>query len=543
MTRSARIEIEVDGDATGAVRAADRTSRAYKGLGRDLDGVDRRSRTAGGGLSGLAGGLRGLAGPAAIGAAGLRVAAGAAFSLAQSASDAGEAASAASTVFGAAYGQIEKAAAGAAQTVGLSRTAYLDSAKTFGVLGQAAGLTGGDLAGFSQETIGAAADMASFNNTSIDEAIAAIGSGLRGEAEPLRRFGILLDDATLRNKALELGLIKTTKDALTPQQKTLAAQNVVMGQLGAATGDFAKTSGGLANQQRIAKASSENLKAELGEGLLPITNTLVKGFNESVIPALRTAAGSLREGGSAATLAGGAFDVYRGKTDGASNAQLGLGVATKLATTPTRTLATFLTNAAGPALNGFRSGADKVRTALEKHPRVLEAGRAGLAALGRGMDGATKVAGVLSRAAGATLGAAFDIMGSAISNAIGLVDRLIGAWRSARDAISDAVGGIRRSLAQLPGGGLLDRILGTGGPTLALASGARSQGHSPALATAAAGSWSPSSVSSMFSGSAAVVSAPQTTVNIRVEGALDPLAVARQIEDLLRRYNIVIGRA
>jgi hypothetical protein len=39
----------------------------------------------------------------------------------------------------------------------------------------------------------------------------AIGSALRGEFEPIRQYGVLLDDATLRNRALKLGLIESAK--------------------------------------------------------------------------------------------------------------------------------------------------------------------------------------------------------------------------------------------------------------------------------------------------------------------------------------------
>ena len=41
------------------------------------------------------------------------------------------------------------------------------------------------------------ADLASFHNTSPEEAIEAIGSAFRGEAEPMRKYGVLLDDASL----------------------------------------------------------------------------------------------------------------------------------------------------------------------------------------------------------------------------------------------------------------------------------------------------------------------------------------------------------
>jgi hypothetical protein len=80
----------------------------------------------------------------------------------------------------------------------------------------------------------------------------------------------LLDDATLRNKAFQLGLIKTTKDALTPANKSLAAQAVILEQTRDAQGDFARTSDGAANQQRIMAANIENATAAIGNAFLPI---------------------------------------------------------------------------------------------------------------------------------------------------------------------------------------------------------------------------------------------------------------------------------
>ena len=78
--------------------------------------------------------------------------------------------------------------------------------------------------------------------------------GLRtvvGESEPIRNYGVLLDDATLRQEAFALGITKTTKDALTPQQKVLAAQSAIFKQTTDAQGDFARTSDSAANAQRI----------------------------------------------------------------------------------------------------------------------------------------------------------------------------------------------------------------------------------------------------------------------------------------------------
>lgn len=45
-------------------------------------------------------------------------------------------------------------------------------------------------------------------------------------------------------QALKMGLIETTTQALTPQQKVLAVQALIYEQTSAAQGDFARTSGG-----------------------------------------------------------------------------------------------------------------------------------------------------------------------------------------------------------------------------------------------------------------------------------------------------------
>lgn len=190
-------------------------------------------------------------------------------------------------VFGEASGSVFNFAENAAQALGQSKQDVLTAAGTFGTFGKSAGLAGQDLATFSNDFTTLASDLASFNNTSPEEAIMALGAGLRGEAEPLRRYGILLDDATLRQEALRLGLIETTRQALTPQQKVLAAQSAIYKQSSDAQGDFARTSDGLANQQRILKAELENVSIEIGEKLLPIAVDFAHFANDTLVPALK----------------------------------------------------------------------------------------------------------------------------------------------------------------------------------------------------------------------------------------------------------------
>lgn len=202
---------------------------------------------------------------AALGALGV-----AAFGAAKLASDFNEEASKSKVIFGNASTAIMDFSKTAATSLGQSQTEALKAAGTFGVLGRAAGLTGTDLGNMAVKFTTLATDLASFNNTSPEDAVLALGAGLRGEAEPLRRFGILLDDAALRSKALELGLVKSTKEALDPQTKSLAAQAIILEQTTLQQGDFARTADGAANKQRILTAQIKDAKTNIGKGFLPV---------------------------------------------------------------------------------------------------------------------------------------------------------------------------------------------------------------------------------------------------------------------------------
>lgn len=207
------------------------------------------------------------------------------------ASDLAEAANKLQQLFGDAAPKVQEWASGAATSLGMSKLAAEDAAATFGVFAKSAGLAGNQSVDFSEKMVGLAADLASFHNTSPEEAIDAIGAAMRGEQEPIRRYGILIDDATTRQEAMKLGIISTTKNALTPQQRVLAVQSLLFKQAGAAQGDFARTSGGLANQQRILAANLENSKAALGQAFIPVALEVSKVLNNTLLPAISATVG------------------------------------------------------------------------------------------------------------------------------------------------------------------------------------------------------------------------------------------------------------
>lgn len=202
------------------------------------------------------------------------------------ASDLNETISKTNVVLGDASGAVAEWSRGTASAMGMSQNTALQAASGFAVFGKSAGLVGEDLAEFSTGFVGLAADLASFSNTTPEQAIQAIGAALRGESEPIRSYGVLLDEATLRQEALALGIVQTTTQALTPQQRVLAAEAALWRQTADAQGDFERTSGGLANQQRILAANMENLSATVGTAFLPAMTSLTEAGNELVTAVL-----------------------------------------------------------------------------------------------------------------------------------------------------------------------------------------------------------------------------------------------------------------
>lgn len=214
------------------------------------------------------------------------------------ASDLAESVSKIETIFGTGAQGISDFSKTAAKELGISEQSVYDAAGTFGVFGKAAGLGGKDLTDFSNNFTTLSADLASFNNTNPEDAMQAIGAALRGESEPLRRYGVMLDDAALKAEAMAQG-IYDGKGPLTQQQKILAATGAIFKQTNDAQGDFAKTSGGLANQQRIFKAQLSNVVTTIGTKLLPIFMQVVDFVSTKLFPVIELLTSAFEKDGFA----------------------------------------------------------------------------------------------------------------------------------------------------------------------------------------------------------------------------------------------------
>ena len=266
-------------DVQGALKGIKRVGDDLGGMGSKLTSILPSFKTVA------------IAGTAAFGAI-----AASSFKLVSMASNLEESQSKVNTVFGASAGVINEFASTSAKSFGITKQAALEATGTFGNLIQAFGIGRGQAADMSTTLIGLAADLASFNNTSIEDAIQALRSGLSGETEPLKKYGVAMNDVRLKQEAMTLGLYDG-KGALDITAKTQAAYALILKDTSLAQGDFDRTSGGFANQMRILKASLSDAATELGTVLLPYFKTFVTFVNDNIVPGVMAFAETIGEKG------------------------------------------------------------------------------------------------------------------------------------------------------------------------------------------------------------------------------------------------------
>ncbi|MFH1740944.1 MAG: hypothetical protein ABIH23_18230, partial [bacterium] len=122
-------------------------------------------------------------------------------------------------------------------------------------------------------------DMASFYNLKPEEAFDKLRAGITGEAEPLKRLGILIDETTVKTYAYTNGIAKQGEE-LTNQQKVLARYGTIMRQTALAQGDMERTITSPANALRVMRAQVDQLMTTLGMAFLPVLQLVVSVLND-----------------------------------------------------------------------------------------------------------------------------------------------------------------------------------------------------------------------------------------------------------------------
>lgn len=188
------------------------------------------------------------------------------------ASRAEQAAGAVRSVFGDMAADVEKAAGMAATAVGLSSSQYSELASVLGAQLKNLGTPVDQLAGQTDQLITLGADLAAtFGGTTAD-AVGALSALLRGERDPIERYGV-----TIKQASIDAWLAANGFDGLTGSARTAAEAQATMAllleQTAAAQGQFTRETDTYAVQQQIANAQIDDALAKLGEVFLPIMQT------------------------------------------------------------------------------------------------------------------------------------------------------------------------------------------------------------------------------------------------------------------------------
>lgn len=197
------------------------------------------------------------------------------------ASDLNESVNAVNVMFGDAAAGIHALGGAAATDLGLTEGQFNGLAVSFGAFAKTIAGPGGDVAKTMDDLTKRGADFASVMNLQVADAATLFQSGLAGETEPLRKFGIDLSAASVQAYAVRTGLI-AAGDTMTEQQKVQARYGSLMEQTNKVQGDFKNTSGELANGMRILKANTLETAATFGAAFLPALKNVVGGLNQTV---------------------------------------------------------------------------------------------------------------------------------------------------------------------------------------------------------------------------------------------------------------------
>lgn len=196
-------------------------------------------------------------------------------------SDYNESLNAISVAYGDFVDDINKIAETSATDLGLSQLDFNAIATQFSSFAKT--IRSEDPASFIEELSTRGADFASVYNIEVSEALRLFQSGLAGETEPLRRFGIDLSAATVKGYAYANGIAEQGKE-LTEAQRQQAAYLALLDQTSITQGDFANTSDQLANRQRILNAQWEDAQAQLGLQLLPVLQDVLSFVSDELMP-------------------------------------------------------------------------------------------------------------------------------------------------------------------------------------------------------------------------------------------------------------------
>lgn len=161
---------------------------------------------------------------------------------------------------------------------GMSELSAKQFASRFQAMGTALDIPQGQMAKMSIRLTELAGDMASFYDVSQEDIAKSLQSVFSGTTAPMRRYGIDLTQATLKEWALKQGL-DANISSMTQAEKAMLRYQYVLAHTTNITGDFARTADTWHNQITMLKENFKALGAVVGGGLINAFKPFIKVLN------------------------------------------------------------------------------------------------------------------------------------------------------------------------------------------------------------------------------------------------------------------------
>lgn len=200
----------------------------------------------------------------------------------KSAADLEDAFGATDQIFKDASGSMKKWADSIPSYYGIAESEALGYANTMGAMLQnIGGLSEQEAAKQSQTLTQLAGDLSAMFGGTTESAVQALTGALKGNTSMLDNYGMGVNDATIKAKALEMGLYDG-KGAMDLQSKQAATLALIMEQTGDAQGQAAREAEGASGSMKSFTTEIKNLATDIGQQLLPIFTPMIQKLTEWV---------------------------------------------------------------------------------------------------------------------------------------------------------------------------------------------------------------------------------------------------------------------
>ena len=178
--------------------------------------------------------------------------------------------------------EVQKWADSLNSSYGIAEGEALTYANTMGAMLQnIGGLTEEEAAKQSQTLVELAGDLTAMFGGTTESAVQALTGALKGNTSMLDNYGMGVNEATIKSKALEMGLIKEGEqlDLAGKQAATLA---LIMEQTADAQGQAGREADGASGTMRTLTTELKNVAGELGEVLIPLLLPFIQHLKEII---------------------------------------------------------------------------------------------------------------------------------------------------------------------------------------------------------------------------------------------------------------------